>query len=196
MKRRRVLQSLAALPGVGLLSGAAEHPAAANAARSINETPTLQVATTDSAAETVEQYFTESQFHALERLCDIIAPAVSGMPGALAAGMPAFLDFLISQSPGDVQTRYRNGLDALNQEAQSRYKTDFKGTTASQADEILEPLRRPWSYKPPSETLPAFLVMAKRQILNGTVNSREWIRVASKRDRRASGVGTYWHTFD
>jgi hypothetical protein len=197
MKRRRVLQSLAILPGVGLLSGAGQQPVAPKAARGpIDETPTLQVATTDSAAETVEQYFSESQFQALQRLSDIIAPAISGVPGALAAGVPAFLDFLISQSPGHVQTLYRDGLDALNQEAQSRFKTDFKATTSSQADEILAPLRRPWSYEPPPETLAAFLVLAKRQILEGTANSREWISVVSKRDRRASGLGTYWHTID
>jgi len=89
MKRRRVLQSLAILPGVGLLSGAGQQPVAPKAARGpIDETPTLQVATTDSAAETVEQYFSESQFQALQRLSDIIAPAISGVPGALAAGVP------------------------------------------------------------------------------------------------------------
>jgi hypothetical protein len=198
MKRRRLLQSLAVLPGVGLLAGADKQPAAAKppARAPIDETPTLQIATTDSAAETVKQYFTESQFDALEHLSDIIAPAVSGTPGALAAGVPAFLDFLTHQSPARVQNLYRDGLDALNHQAQSRFKTDFKGTTASQADDILAPLRKPWTYEAPSETLQAFLVLAKDQILQGTVNSREWISAVSKRDRRASGLGTYWHTID
>ncbi|HXR76262.1 MAG TPA: gluconate 2-dehydrogenase subunit 3 family protein [Bryobacteraceae bacterium] len=197
MKRRHVLQSLAILPGVGLMSGAEQQPATPKAARApIDETPTLQIATTDSAAETVEHYFSESQFQVLERLSDIIAPPISGVPGALAAGVPAFLDFLTSQSSAHIQNLYRDGLDALNHQAQSRFKTDFKGTTASQADEILAPLRKPWTYEAPAEPLQAFLVLAKGQILQGTVNSREWISVVSKRDRRASGLGTYWHTID
>ncbi len=87
------------------MSGAGQQSVAPKTARGpIDETPTLQVATTDSAAETVEQYFSESQFQALQRLSDIIAPAISGVPGALAAGVPAFLDFLTSQPPGHVQT--------------------------------------------------------------------------------------------
>jgi hypothetical protein len=198
MKRRHLLQSLAVLPGVGFVSGAEQQSAGAKppARAPIDETPTLQIATTDSAADTVEHYFTDSQFQALERLSDIIAPSVATTPGALAAGVPAFLDFLISQSPARTQNLYRDGLDTLNHEAQSRFKTDFKGTSASQADEILAPLRRPWTYEEPSETLQAFLVLAKRQILAGTVNSHEWISVVSKRDRRASGLGTYWHTID
>ena len=196
MKRRRVLQSLAFLPSLSALSAADQPMGQKTGPPVVDERPTLETAATDSAAETIRRYFTDEQFLALQRLSDIIAPSLSGIPGALAAGTPEFLDFLISQSPADTQRLYRDGLDALNQKAQLSFGTGFSRTASAQADELLAPLRAPWSYEAPPEPLAAFLVLAKDQILKATVHSREWIKVVSKRDRGASGIGTYWHVID
>ena len=67
---------------------------------------------------------------------------------------------------------------------------------AVQADEILAPLRQPWTSDLPSETLTKFLRHVKLDILDATVNSTAWVRVVSKRSRAASGLGSYWRTIE
>jgi hypothetical protein len=196
MKRRRVLQAVAALPGAGFLT--AQQPAAPPKAapQASEETPKIDVTVADAAADTVPRYFSQSQFAALRRLCDIIAPRISETPGALDAQAPEFLDFLIGQSPSDAQQLYLQGLDRLNDEARKLFRAEFAQTTSTQADEILAPLRQPWTSDLPSEMLGRFLRQAKLDILDATVNSTAWVRVVSKRSRAASGLGSYWRTIE
>ena len=73
--------------------------------------------------------------------------------GALDTDAPEFLDFLIGASPVDRQTLYRNGLDALNAQARTRFGKAFADLDAAQADAILKPLLVPvaWAYDPPKD---------------------------------------------
>jgi hypothetical protein len=187
---------MAALPAAGLLSGQQPPVPPKVSPSSPPETPSIEVTVADAAAEAVPRYFSPSQFAALRRLCDLIAPAIPETPGALDAHAPEFLDFLIGESPAGQQQLYREGLDRLNDAARKRFHTEFAGTTAAQADEILAPLREPWPYRASTDALARFLRQAKADILDATVNSSEWVRVVSKRSRGASGLGTYWRAIE
>jgi hypothetical protein len=105
-------------------------------------------------------------------------PPFNGRPGAIEAGVPRFLDFLLSQSPADRQTLYRQGLQA------------FAKLDASQAKQALAELQRPWTYAGPSDPLARFLRAAKDDILQATINSREW--ASSSRSRTAGGTSYYY----
>jgi hypothetical protein len=146
--------------------------------------------------EAVPHYFSATQLSALRKLSDLIVPAVGDTPGALDAGVPEFLDFLIGESPADRKRLYREGLNALNAAAQRKHGRPFADLTAAEADGVLTPLHEPGTYAEPHDALAAFLHAAKADILTGTVNSREWTSVVSQRSRSAAGTGIYWNPIE
>ena len=160
-------------------------------------TPTLfaQVLSTvapDSVGQPTSRFFPSSQFAALRRLSDIILPSISGNPGALEAGAPEVLDFLVGQSPLPVKSLYRSGLLAMNTRAGSRFGKLFADLDATQADAVLAPLRQAWNYKDPIDPFALFLRHAKADVLTATTNSREWITAAQRGRGGSGGNGTYW----
>jgi hypothetical protein len=184
MKRRRLLQSIAAIPAAAALPLPAQSP----------ETDKQELATV-SAAEVVRavpRFFTGDQLSALQRLADILMPAVNERPGAKQAGAAEFLDFLISESPVDRQQLYRAGLDRLNADSKRAYDRAFAALTDEQAAPILKPLTGSWTYDGPADPFARFLLAAKEDVLRATHNSRELVAAMSQASRGFSGTGYYW----
>ena len=175
MKRRGFVGALAALPTVAA-----------------QDFPKLEFAVPDFGADPNPKFFSKPHFAALKRLGDLILPAINGTPGALDARAPEFLDFLLGESPADRQKLYRDGLEALNAQSRRKFSKAFADLDATQADQVLAPLHKPWTYADPVDPLAAFLRAAKADILTATANSREWISVVSQRNRNASGTAIYW----
>jgi hypothetical protein len=191
MKRRRFIQTMAAAPtlAVPLTS---ENATPQPAARQSQDFPRLEVSVSDAAAEYTPHFFTPAQFAALRKLSMILMPALGNNPGAIEAGAPEFLDFLISQSPAERQQIYRSGLDILNTQAMKQYKKNFADVDETQAGTLLAPLRAAWTYEPPTEPLARFLREAKADVRTATMNSREWNTVGGRR----TGIGQYWYPID
>jgi hypothetical protein len=160
------------------------------------EVPKLEVAIADQASDPVPHFFTQPQFAALRRLCDVLMPPADGNPGALGVGVPEFLDFLIGESPAEKQQLYRAGLDALNAAARRKYTKAFVDVDTSQADGLLAPLHAAWTHEEPSDPLARFLRAAKIDVRTATMNSREYSAVASTGGRRGGGNGLYWYPLD
>jgi hypothetical protein len=197
MRRRRFFQAIAAAPAAPVLLAQQQPGARSESAAPAGEDTRLEGTVADAAAVTVPRFFTPAQLAALRRLADRIMPPLNGNPGALEAGAPEFLDFLIGQSPSDRQQIYRTGLDALNSQAKKRFQKAFADTDAAQADALLAPLREPWSPEPPSDPLARFLAEAKRDIRTATVNSREYSAAGQAAGgRRFGGGGLYWYPLD
>jgi len=195
VKRRQALQSLAGIS----VAGALPLPAPSQqqpATHTINETPKLDAAVADAAAEGVRQFFSADQFAALERLAEVLMPAAGDSPGANDAGVALFLDFLISASPADRQAQYRGGLDKLNADARSRYGKPFAKLTPVEIDKLLAPLREAWTFAGSPDLLAQFLRAAKMDVMHATMNSRQWSEARAKRSRRASGLGMYWYPIE
>jgi hypothetical protein len=193
MKRRSVLRSLLALPSIAALPAEAVAQEARPAA---SETPNTATTGADASSDPLVRMFDKAQFSALRKLGEILMPASKETPGAVEAGAAEFLDFLLGVSPADRLTLYKSGLDRLNSEAQQRYHQPFAEITAAQADPILAPLHAPWSYRGPTDTFAKFLLAAKSDLMEATVNSREYIAVAAQRGRRGGGVGQYWYPIE
>jgi hypothetical protein len=164
--------------------------------RPAEEAPKLEIASLDVAGETVQRYFSAPQFAALHKLSDLLMPPLNGLPGALDAGAPEFLDFLIGKSPADRQQLYKAGLDALNAQALRQFKKAFAELDAAQAATLLAPLRQPWTYEPPADPLAHFLREAKQDVRTATLNSREYVTASSSGGRRGGGLGQYWYPLD
>lgn len=190
MKRRRILQTLAALPAASLLKaqGPVVPPKPSPAA--VEEIPVIESTIPDFAGTMITKFFSTTQFACFKRLNDVIYPASNGVPGALAAGAPEFLDFLLFESPEGRQNLYREGVDELEHRSQRDFTKPFASVNNEQADKLLAPLHEPWTAEPDPFT--SFLRTAKQDIADATQNSYDWIRVMSKRVRSAGGLGMYW----
>ena len=191
MRRRRLLQVAAALPAaLPRLTAAQDSAAGKPSPASVDEIRSIDTAAIDlGGAAIAPRFFTPAQFAALEKLCDVIAPSSSAAPGAIAAGVPAFLDFLIAESLAPRQKLYRDGLDVLSQ---AGFAT---AATPAQIEAALAPLGTAWK-QGGGEGQERFLRQAKDDILEATANSRQWIAAASKRNRNARGLGTYWREIE
>jgi hypothetical protein len=196
VKRRRFIQALAATPAVSI---AAPQPAAAQPA-----TAAPHLATTASEAEpqTTPRFFTAAQFAALRRLGSLFMPPRKGRPGALDAGAPEFVDFLVGVSPAGRKQLYRAGLDALNARAKAHFAKSFADLDDAQADAILRPLvvTIAWVLDRPADPLEHFVAQVHDDLRTATVNSREWAAAAAAQNAgrrgRGSGVDVYIRPID
>ncbi|MBS1812919.1 MAG: gluconate 2-dehydrogenase subunit 3 family protein [Acidobacteria bacterium] len=193
MKRRRFIQTVAAAPAIAIPATA---PAAQPAAqRPQSEAPKFELSPLDAVGDTTPRFFSAVQLATLRKLSDILMPAMNGMPGALEAGAPEFLDFLIGASAADRKQLYKNGLDTLQTQAQKKFGKAFADLNETQAGELLAPLRKPWTYNPPPDPFERFLREVKADVRTATINSREY-STAGAAGRRGGGMGQYWYPID
>ena len=159
--------------------------------------PPIPTAVPDVIAGTEAHFFNPQQFAALHKLCEILMPPMDGYPGAIAAGAPEFLNFLVGASPAERQEMYRSGLDRLNGDAQKQFGTLFASVSKVQADKLIRPLLETWmTNHPPTEPYKRFLNVAHRDIRTATINSQAWSAAAVASGERAPGVSLYWSPID
>lgn len=155
-------------------------------------TPNIPVTTPDVLAVTQTGYFTPQRYATLVRFSQLVSPASQGYPGAVEAGTPQFLDFLIGGSPAERQAMYNNGLDRLNADSMKQNKVSFDKTSAAQADAVLRPYLKPWiNDHPPTETHEKFVALVHRDIRTATLNSPAWAAAAEAAGERTPGVGLF-----
>jgi hypothetical protein len=214
MKRRRFLQAVAATPAASALviaqqppsAPATTQPPATQPPPGFRGGPTavekLQSIAPDVAAEPSLIFFSATQFATLRKLGEVLMPPLKGNPGALDAGAPEFLDFLIGASPADRQKLYRNGLDSLNNQAKKQFGTSFAEVDPSQAAAILRPLLVviEWPQDLPKDPVKHFVAQVHQDLRTATMNSREWANAGgaggSGGRRRFGGTGLYWNPID
>lgn len=189
MKRRSVLKVVAAAPVTAIFLPAQQ-------SGSPDERFTIELSAPDVAGTARERFFTADQFATLSALAGLIAPSIEGRPGATEAEVPHFLDFILSKSPRDRQELYQQGLNTLERGARASYRKSFGQLQPAQAEALLAPLRKPWTYQTPSDLQTRFLREAKADILRATTNSRAVALANASSRRRASGLNTYWHLVD
>ena len=206
MKRRRFVQALAVVPAASTLAQQTAPPAAQPGAppaggrgggggRFGGNIPKLEITPPEEVGAVSQRFFTPQQFAALRKLSDILMPPMRGNPGALTAGAPEFLDFLLGVSPVDRQRLYRNGLDTLNARAKKQFDKSFAELDASQADKIIRAMLVPvpWVKDPPKDPLQHFMTSAHDDIRRATTNSKEYADAgaAAGRGRGFGGGGQY-----
>jgi hypothetical protein len=157
------------------------------------KTPLPVTEAADGIAETAANFFTPTQLTTFTRLCDLLLPPLDNKPGALQAGTPMFLDFLIGISPESRKKLYSRGLDWLDGEAKTKYKLPFAQLNATQADALIKPWLRTWmTDHPPTEPHADFINIVHEDIRIATMNSKVWddAGVAAGQDWVTGGL--YW----
>ncbi len=196
----------AAVAPATLLGQSAQHPRPAELPaaapvpwmRGINPaTPIPVVSAAESVAEDKLTFFTAMQMATLSRLCDVLLPRIGSTPGAVEAGTPAFLDFLVGESPIDRKTMYQDGLDWLDGESNKQFAKPFSTAETAQADHLLKPWLRTWMTDHlPTEPHAAFVNTAHSDIRAATVNSRAWGEAPKTEGRESTATGLYWSPID
>jgi hypothetical protein len=160
-------------------------------------TPNIPVTVPDMVATTDMCNFTAARYATLVHLCEIMMPANNGYPGAIEAGAPEFLDFLLGASPSDQQAMYNDGLDRLNADTIKKFSVSFSKASATQADAVIRPYLKGWIVdQPPKEKHERFIALAHREIRSATINSPAWTSAAEASGERTPGVGLYWAPID
>jgi len=114
------------------------------------------------------------QFHTLERLTDLIIPVENDKPGALQAGVPAWIDALINVN-ADLKARYDTGLTWLDS-AMMAQGSDFVSATPAQQIALLDIIA--FRENRTTDTAPGvdFFVLLRRMTVDGFYTSDMGIR--------------------
>jgi hypothetical protein len=151
----------------------------------------------DAVAQTNVNFFSQQQLATLRKFSEILLPPLKGYPGAVDAGTPEFLDFLIGVSPEDRRQMYQSGLDRLDAEAKQHFGVSFAEVKKSQADQLLQPWMKTWmNDHPPMEPYAHFINVAHSDIRTATINSEAWSKAAGTKGQRHEGMGLYWYPIE
>jgi len=121
--RRQFIQGLIALVGGTTLCSAC--------AEEVDILPT-------ELSNSVGRFFNKQEIQFLSRVCDLLIPRTQ-TPGALDAGVPAFIDgFIVDWASAETKTSVRHMLGSIERELNSRSKVKFVDTTLEVAHANLE----------------------------------------------------------
>ncbi len=84
------------------------------------------------------KFLTSHELAVVSRMADLIIPP-SGTPGAVAAGVPKYIDGALALNP-EMQGRYRDGVPAMDQAATKKFGKVFLELTEPQQVELLTPI--------------------------------------------------------
>lgn len=126
-----------ALRIVGAISSTCAFPFAANELYAQHAGPHGE-SPAPPPARTKPEFFTPAEFALISRLADLIIPATS-TPGALAAGVPMYIDMVVSRNP-QAQRLFRTSIAAFNLSCRARRGKLFLELDEAAQIEVLTPL--------------------------------------------------------
>ena len=115
------------------------------------------------------QFFTATEYAAVERLTEIIIPT-DATPGAKEAGVAEFIDFMVANDP-EAQYPFRMGLAWLNAHAEQKSGKRFTDLTAEQQTSLLEPLGFKEKARPGEEDGRKFFALMREYTVTGFYTS-------------------------
>jgi len=75
-------------------------------------------------------------------MSDRIIPADDHSPGAQAAGVAAYIDLIVSESPDVAKNTWREGLAAINKMSANKFGKTFADSTVEQQTSLLEEISK------------------------------------------------------
>ncbi len=104
-------------------------------------------------------FFTSAEWPMVRTLSDLVIPKDAKSAGAVEAGVPEFMDFIVSDFKGN-QKWMREGLQWLNGECMKRFKRGFVACSQVQQKQVLNdiafPKKAPAALKPGVEFFTRF----------------------------------------
>jgi hypothetical protein len=161
VNRREAVQLLASIPLIAAGLSPFEVVRATEAAR----------ATLATASDFVPQFFTAHEYATVRVLAELVIPRDGRSGGALGAGVPEFMDFILAENP-DLQTGIRGGLAWLDAESQERFGREFVEVTDVERRALLDDIAWPGRAKPEHSQGVAFFSRFRDLTASGFFSSR------------------------
>jgi gluconate 2-dehydrogenase gamma chain len=117
------------------------------------------------------EFFSPEEYTAVVVLADLTLPADDRGPSATEAGVPEFIDFVMSAEM-DNRERMRTGLAWLDDESQSRFGTTFVGASEADQQKILDDIAWPKKAGPAFKEPAAFFNEFRNLTATGYWSSR------------------------
>ena len=129
-------------------------------------------------------FFTGEEKEAIATVADLIIPTDEVSPGARAAGVHEWIDFVVANSPTDTQQQWRDGLAALDRSSLENTGQRFRQLAQEKQAQLLKHFAE-HEFAP---TTPAerFFALAKEATVNGYYTSE----IGLVKDLRYAG-GTF-----
>src|SRR5438309_5581959 len=88
------------------------------------------------------KFFTEEENKTVIEMSERIIPADDHSPGAKAAGVAAYIDLIINESPDVTKNTWREGLAAINKMSHAKFDKPFVDSTADQQTDLLKEISK------------------------------------------------------
>lgn len=119
----------------------------------------------------VPVFFTPPQYATVERLCDMIIPALGvKAPGAKAAGVSEFIDFMVANDPS-LQTPFRSGLVEIDRLSYTEQKQPFISLSQASQQSLLERLAYHKKFVHGEERAQSFFLLLRKYCVTGFYTS-------------------------
>ncbi len=141
--------------------------------------PRLTATGTDKA-----NFFTAEERESIATVADLIIPADEVSPGARAAGVHDWIDFLVANSPNEVGQRWREGLAALDGASLDLAGRGFSELRLDEKRKLIEKFAEREDH--PTTPGERFFVLAKQATVDGYYTSE----IGLMKDLKYRG-GTY-----
>lgn len=121
-------------------------------------------------ALTSKKFFNEHEMSTITALADIIIPADEVSKNASAAGVPAFIDFIVQDMPAH-QTPMQGGLRWLDMECFKRFQKSFVDCSESERILVVDDIAYPLKAKPEMKPGVAFFNLMRNLTVTGFYTS-------------------------
>jgi gluconate 2-dehydrogenase gamma chain len=122
------------------------------------------------AAGAAPKFFTPAQHRTVDVLSELIIPADDRSPGAKAAQVADYIDFVLSESPADAKAQWTVGLAALDAASSTQFGKAFADATPEQQTTLLTDVAR--NEFNPTTPLEKFFREAKGRTIFGYYTSK------------------------
>ena len=140
--RRSILRTIVSAPvAAGMVWTEAE------AQQAHHQATSAQAAAKKTATAFRPKFFTRHEYATVNVLVDIIIPKDERSGSATDAGVPQFMDFMMTDQPAR-QTAMRGGLAWIDRECLTRFDKNFVSCTAAQRTQVLDDIAWPQKSKP------------------------------------------------
>jgi gluconate 2-dehydrogenase gamma chain len=163
MNRRDALQLMSAVPLLAAGLSPAEVARAARAAKAALE------------ADFTPAFFTAHEYATVRMLAELVIPRDGRSGGALDAGVPQFMDFILAENQ-EMQTPIRGGLAWLDAESGERFGAGFIAIQDVQRRAILDDIAWPKQAKPEHSQGVAFFNRFRDLTASGFFSSEIGVR--------------------
>jgi gluconate 2-dehydrogenase gamma chain len=119
--------------------------------------------------EGAPRFLNVEEFDTLAAISEAIIPTDDHSPGARDAGVPLYIDAVLTESEDEQRIFWKQGLAAVNRLAEKSYGRRFSACAASQQEELL--LKISANEESPATPEERFFVAAKRATIDGYYTS-------------------------